>query len=304
MLAWLISLALVPSSTWSQLEASPSGAVVVASDLEVRLSTDQGKTFRGTLFGVDRVDSVALTDDGTLYVARHGRLGVRAPDGAERWSRLPAETTYLLVANGAYVLWLGVTDPEADESWWASADGGATFTQRPEWKTGTNANTAALTPAGRVHLLLGWEAPCGGGYQERYVGRISDHELRSTGWPLDSPVDYFPTTRGWVYVPDDCDEFNRYVLCAVSPRGVVSRLAVPFDDEDYGPMYAAEDGARTWLLHHGQLTRAAGRLARVVSTAGPLDARGLAATSGTRWVITEAGLIMAFTDGRWIVKTP
>lgn len=281
---------------WSHLVASPAGALAVASESDVRISTDAGASFRSVLRRPEPVAAIAMTDDGTLYAARGQHLGRRAPGGQESWTLLPSEETDELVGNGAFVLWLGAV-------WWVSSDFGATFEPRPEWHVGNSGNWARLTATGRVRVLRQQEAQCGGGFQSLAAGLVSAQLLDAVGWPLDS-VDNAPTTHGWSYdYHRDILEEMPHGLVAVSPRSHVTPLSVSLVGRDEYVLFA-EDRNRVWILRGRELVSAIGTRAHVVSRRAPRKWRTLAVTPGTPWVLTEGGRLFAYANGRWQDRTP
>ena len=129
-----------PAAAWTRVATSSHGTrIVVSSPSEVRTSADEGATFQAVTLPTgagagtaDKVHSAAITDDGTLVVARANEAGapseaviLRPRGAAPRTLVISGEETDLPVrAFGNDVV--AVID-EGSAQW--SHDGGATFTQ-------------------------------------------------------------------------------------------------------------------------------------------------------------------------------
>lgn len=277
---------------WVGVVGAPSGAVAAWTSSRVLWSA-RGEGFEPILVGADPIATVALDDDGSAWVARGMRLGVRTPDGVERWLALPGDgvaTERLLVRKGR-IVWLGRTEADGDATYMVSRDGGVTFAARPDWPVGNFTNEVSLDARGRVQIIAGSEASCGGGYQNRVAGALGDLELAEAPWDLDAPVDYVASPSGWAYVPDDaCGD--REGLCAVPPKSGASRpLAVDVGAVEGRPsMFGVGDDTRTWLVADGRLLVATGAKARVMSRALPRDASAIGVAAGRPWVLAAGGL--------------
>ena len=305
MLGWFLALVLAAPPAWHSIVASPAGAVAVSDGPAVRLTHDHGATWTSVLAGEGVVDALALAADGSLYVSRGQRLGVRTPRGLERWTRLPGRRGLALVANGGRVAWLADGGSHEGERWYVSIDDGATFRPRVGWSVGNNHNALALAADGRVQLMWGVEAPCGGGYQARALGRAWDEELAPADFPLDRPYDWMPHANGWVFTPGDCgaSDDDHDAWCAVSPAGELHRLPIAFPRGAPAALVASE-GPRVWLLAGGRLAVARGRGARPLTRDAPVDAAALAVANGEPWVLTTGARVLAYRDGAWVDVSP
>ncbi len=94
----------------------------------VYLSVDNGRSYRAVLSSSDDVGVGAMAIDcaGRLYVMTGATLGVREPDGTERWHGAPLDASDVpgqawLATVGPWVLWSAGADIAA------SRDGGATW---------------------------------------------------------------------------------------------------------------------------------------------------------------------------------
>jgi hypothetical protein len=93
---------------WKDIAASRGGTVVAVWSAErLLVSEDGGARFTERLQGSGTIEGVAISKEGTVYVARERRFGVRA-GGRERWRPLPfAGFGSLLAAGAGRVVWLG-----------------------------------------------------------------------------------------------------------------------------------------------------------------------------------------------------
>jgi len=289
-----------PIAEWWDVVGAPSGAVVIMSPTEALWSAD-GARFAPILAGDDNVTAVALDDDGTAWVARGTRIGIRTPKGAERWIDAPGETgsTRDLWVRGRFVVWAGDAGPDDDSIFMVSRDGGRTFEERLEWEVGNYALELALDAKGRVHYVTGWEAGCGGGYQQRFAGKVGDQALMSVDWAFDAPGNYFATASGWAYVGDET--CNKSGLCALPPAGdarpIVRDLGV--EDHNVSVTGAADDSVAWLVVADHTLVRARGADARIVNRTTPKEVRSVAVAAGRPWIATPSTLHRLDGD-RWV----
>lgn len=306
-IAMLLSLSEVPppepnAFAASGIAGSRGGVLALWDDASVRLTRD-GVAFSPALAGKARVEAVAVADDGTVYVARaHGRLGVRAPDGHERWRAIPdAKVTRALFVAGQTIVWLGERRGVELSSFMVSKDGGAHFSERPRWQVGNFDNRVALTSDGAIQLIGGSEAPCGGGNQERFFGTVDSQVLTPAPWGMDAPVDYVPGAAGFAYVPDECGRDEGHAICVVTkvatdPTPLALPAAPPLEVTDWPYLAGVTDGRRTWLAAGRTLFVATGANARVLSTEIPIDAIDLALAGDDVWVRGEHDLYVFHAD--------
>lgn len=103
-----------------------------------------------------------------------------------------------------------------------------------------------LERGGAFALVTGHEAPCGGGTQERLVGRLGDAEFANAPWPWDTPFDFALPGDGFAaagchpgYALGEAYHGPETALCLVDEAGREAYLPVAWDG-------AAVAGLRVW----------------------------------------------------------
>jgi hypothetical protein len=117
-----------PPEPWVGVAGAHGGAVAVWSGSTVVWSGD-GVRFAPVLADAPAVSAVALDDDGTAWVARAGRIGIRESGGLERWLTVAdevADIELLRVRRGRAVVLARMRDEE--RGFFVSRDGGRTRT--------------------------------------------------------------------------------------------------------------------------------------------------------------------------------
>ncbi|PRP94023.1 hypothetical protein [Enhygromyxa salina] len=142
----------------------------------------------------------------------------------------------------------------------------------------------AIGPDGSLTLMDGEEAGCGGGYQMRWRGHVTERAWSVLPWPHDDGHSRVAATEGWSYGFQTCDEGQPEGLCAVDPAG----RGVFVLDVGYEPYAMVHTEGVTMLASAAGLWSLQGREAARIGDglAAPFDAAEPAmAISHTRVIL-------------------
>jgi hypothetical protein len=307
-----------------RVAVSPNAAERLAmwSQAAVRLSDDDGASWRSVLRGDGRVWQVVLDDEDGVWALRGVRLGHRRADGSESWASLPktVQTSmwteepvepYLAFARG----WIGVAvahpDPMHLGDLLLTRDGGGHWRSLAMTATMSSASIATiemreLSIDGReqVQLLVYWGqgVECGTTYTTVHRGPIHGTQLVAVAEYPEEIDGVALDGYGWSY--GRCPDAEDDELCVHAPRpkhaslpwipGRWSTRKLP----DSGTLWTSGGrvfgaaGSRLVGLSRGRVTMLAEGL--------PADAELLAVDSAERALMRHGGeIVRREGDGSW-----
>ena len=181
---------------------------------------------------------------------------------------------------------------------WISSDRGRTWSER-EAPSGNAANTLFVGSGGELNLLVGNEAGCGGGFQERFTSRVGDSEWSAAAWPFDIPVGAFAGPGGWAYgYEQSCQGTDG--LCAVRDGEPVLVRAI----SDYPSDETWATNGHTVIAAIDQLLlRIDGGVARDLG-APPAELSAMAVDPAGEPLAIANGTLVRFEAGAWRVVFP
>lgn len=264
------------------------GLLATWDSTEVRLSQDDGRTFEPVVEAPDglSVTRAALSAEGRLYVVLDGprgpavsvgtaaRLITVERTGARGESSLPPGEVDMLVAGrgGDLAVVLHRPAEAVPELVSASVDAGATWIAQDVY-VGNAGFELAWSADGVLDVMTGSEASCGGGYQERWSGRVRDDAWTTVAWPLDTPLSWGVGAERFAYAVDHdgCDDAHPTgpAVCAV--RDGRSTVALPLPAESFDAFTVVTNGPHTLAQLGSTLLSLHGSRARVLSNAVPGD---------------------------------
>jgi len=277
------------------LFGAPNGAVALTVKKGIKFSPDGVEAAKLVLRGRGAIEAAAFDQDGSLWVARsRGKLGVRTPDGKERWTKVPgAVTTEGLAVRDGVIVWRGTT--KDTERFMVSTDAGQTFVERPSWSIGSFETAFTLGADGRIQIIAGWEASCGGGYQARQYGGVGDEELPEAPWNLDVSTGYAAGAKGWAFVASDCGD--KTGVCAMSPTSEdITVLEIPWDAEKSGYFVSTHNDETTWIAIEKDLFAATEGKTKKIAADLPEGTEGLALVKAEPWVLANGLVYQRGTD--------
>lgn len=239
-----------------------------------------------TLHELERaVDTSRITDmvmdaEGVLWLlTANNELRVVRDEGIELAAPLPVEGATSIHAGAGHIVVLGGLPkstelPPAEslgDSEYAALDEYAVMAVSPDgehWslrrrpEDDSEFDDLAISPDGSLMLMDGQEAECGGGYQERWRGHLSEPTWTSLSWPLDDTYGRVAATGGWSYAHGygNCDdEGEGEMLCAVDEAGH-GVAALEVGDGTYAITHTEgvtmlASGAGLWSLHGSKAER-------------------------------------------------
>jgi hypothetical protein len=292
--------------TWIGVAASHGRHGVTAAWTRKRVffSRDGGKSFAPVLDGNGRVDDVAIDSVGTLFVRRGTSLGVLTSDDHATWHPLPfANQTVALAAGKGVVAWLGWRDdastgPKATLA--VSRDDGGSWALLDPPALGDFRNELVIADDGTASLMVGEEADCGGGWQQRFVGTLDGAgKWTQATWPLDAPGTWSLGAGGWTYALGDCGDGNDGRLCGVAPDGKATVIA-PVQRAAFASFAATTDGRATWATLDGKLAWLGDAVVMFPAKRTPKGLALQTIDADGRPVGIAGGTIVRFgTSGKW-----
>jgi len=279
------------------LLGAPNGAVAMTVKRGIKLSADGVETAKLVLKNRGKLEAATFDQDGSLWVARsRGQLGARTPDGKERWMKVPgAVTTQGLAVRDGVIVWRGTT--KGSERFMVSTDAGETFVERPSWSIGSFETAFTLGADGRIQIIAGWEASCGGGYQARQYGSVGDEELPQAPWGLDVSTGYVTGAKGWAFVASDCGD--KPGVCALPPTSEdIKVLEIPWDADKSSPFLSTHNDETTWIAIDTDLFTATEGKSKKIAADLPEGAEGLALVKGQPWILAD-GLVYRRGPDAW-----
>ncbi|KIG12251.1 hypothetical protein DB30_01758 [Enhygromyxa salina] len=142
----------------------------------------------------------------------------------------------------------------------------------------------AIGPDGSLMLMDGAEAGCGGGWQSRWQGHLSEPTWTMLPWPHDDSSSRVAASGGWSYGFQTCDEGEPEGLCAVDEAG----RGVFVLDVNYDPYAIGHTEGVTMVASAAGLWRVQGSKAQRIGEGLEAPFRGGAP-------------VMAISDGRVIL---
>ncbi len=298
-----------PGGPWCGV-AARHGVRAAWSEGHVRVS--RGARFADALDGPGEVAAAAISDDGTVYAARGGRLGALAPDGRETWRALPFDGEPAALAAGSGQLAWAARDGERYRVA-LSRDGGRS------WRARTIRRTRSLPDP----------IPCGcGGDSDNgpslwgpsllAVAIEGDvvHLLGAERGCLPVQFQYRRAGGRWSFVRDDEDalavpglgaggvaygiDTNRAGEIVRFGGGLVARV----DGLGWDDLRVAGDGAVTWLAGAGKLLRVEGGAVATVDQHAPPHLRSLAADGDALFAADEEHLFAWSRRDGWRLVAP
>lgn len=283
----------------TQVVASRHGqTIAVLLDHEVRLSVDDGTTFR-RVFRDHAVSRIALASDGTLYAVATTELGIRTPEGRETWR----EPKIAKCVEDRCVNRIATLD---DELVWMSIEGVATSRDRGRtWKTIStpddspwNAGEWLFSWRGAVYAIDHYVDRCGVDdspvwrlSQSRKISHTIFHNYYQDGEPVLRASDDAATTWTW---RERCpDEGYGPKLTACKER-----------DHDRSAMLMAKtllpvEGARTLSAYQNSLVELCADGARQIYRRWPVDQLDAVDTRGRPLVVIGRGLYRWSAQHGW-----
>lgn len=317
------ALPLPPVGSIELLAASGESPVWAASDGRwLLVGSDDAEVAAIEREGWSAIVALAVDDGGSIFtVDAHDTLVRYASTGERQRTRaLPVTTVESLHAAGEWIVVRGevregdeVASPrlitgESDflpdyhdgSALAISRDGGETWAVRAMPSGGSFFNQLVVSPEGAMQWMIGEEAGCGGGWQQRWAGHVDRPGWRELAWYGDAPVDRQPTAGGrvyaWVSGYDACGGDSDFSGLCVYDRKSETRKVLAFDDGQY---LVAHDGDDTLAVVDGALWALdRHRATRIVD--GAPDLAGVQATAidhQGRLLIADGGVVRAGPEG-------
>ncbi len=226
-----------PARMWSG-----GRTVVVRADGYAHVSVNAGRTFCGAeelsgdvAVAVDRRGTIWGADAESQVLIRRTRRGKVVRTAAPKLAKLrgPLE----LKTAGGWIVVHEDLDLE-DGALLATRDRGRRWYSQVLPECGNNDCQFTVLGDGGWSLMTGFEAGCGGGYQERHLGRLDATSHREGPWPWDSPL--FATAGDHVF--GFCDDEAANVPCSIDRKGVVRRLEPGRHIDELGPVGVSRTG--------------------------------------------------------------
>jgi hypothetical protein len=227
-----------------------------------------------------RITNIVMDDEGALWLlTASNELHVVVDDQIELAPPLPvAAATSIHAGAGHLVVFGGLPDgaelpPEAsiggdqygvldEHAVMAVGRAGRDWTVRRRPEDTSEFDDLAIAPDGSLMLMDGQEAGCGGGFQARWQGHLSERSWTMLPWPHDAAYSRVAASGGWSYGLDTCDADEHdgvSSLCAVDAAGHGS-FALGVGDDVYAIAHTegvtmVASAAGLWSLHGSEAQR-------------------------------------------------
>jgi hypothetical protein len=317
-------------TAWNGVVAAPGAAVLAVWNSEAVLwSGDDGHTWtRHTLSDAQTV-KLATAEGGWVYLlvsgrSQRGALWSFSPSGTRttRPAPLAPADTEAFTAGFERIAVLGLrptaakargaaaTEADKEPVLRLSRDHGATWEDGPAPpQIGNTGNLLLLEADGALVHMLGQEASCGGGYQQRARLAAGASEWAPLAWPLDAPVRFWLGPAGWAYGTGDCRTSNETApadghvhLCAVGAgetalAGPELDALTPIDVTSNGRVTYAVAGRELFTVKGSAFRRVAADVPAAIETGARVDAGG-------RLLAIAAGRVVRWSAAGWEVLLP